>query len=56
MLVLDRKEGERVVIDKGRIYVRVLGVVGRNVRLAFLADKDIEIDREEYFDKKRFKQ
>lgn len=55
MLVLDRKEGERVVIDKGRVYVKVLGVVGKSVRLAFLADKEIEIDREEYFDRKRFK-
>ena len=52
MLVLDRREGQQVVIDNGRIFVKVLGVVGTNVRLAFLADRDVDIDREERFDEK----
>ncbi len=52
MLVLDRREGQQVVIDNGRIFVKVLGVVGTSVRLAFLADRDVDIDREERFDEK----
>lgn len=44
-LVLNRKRGERIVIDD-RIVIEVVECGGR-VTLAFTAPKDVRIDREE---------
>jgi len=46
MLVLSRKEGERVVIGDG-IEVTVLQICGHVVRLGFEADRSVEIRRAE---------
>jgi carbon storage regulator len=48
MLVLSRKEGERVVVG-GRIVVTVVEVHGDRVRLAFDAPPEVPIHREEVF-------
>lgn len=53
MLLLTRKCGEAVVISDN-IEVRVVSVVGGQVKLAFDAPRDIEIMREELIDDPRF--
>jgi carbon storage regulator len=50
MLVLSRKEGQSVMIGEN-IKVTILQIEGRNIRLGFEAPKDIEIHREEIFNK-----
>jgi carbon storage regulator len=46
MLVLSRKVGEEVVIGEG-IRVRVLAIQGNQIRLGFVAPRDVQIHREE---------
>jgi carbon storage regulator len=46
MLVLSRKVGEEIVIGSN-IRVRVLSVQGNQIRLGFVAPRDVEIQREE---------
>jgi carbon storage regulator len=46
MLVLSRRNGERIVID-GRITVTVIGVRGRQVRLGIAAPAEVPVRREE---------
>jgi carbon storage regulator len=46
MLVLSRRNGERIVID-GRITVTVIGVRGRQVRLGIAAPAEVRVWREE---------
>jgi carbon storage regulator len=46
MLVLSRKEGERIVID-GQIVVTVLQVRGNQIRLGIDAPRDVPIRRSE---------
>jgi len=50
MLVLNRKEGEGVIIDDN-IKVTVLKVKGRQVKIGIEAPKDTKIAREEIADK-----
>lgn len=47
MLVLSRLVGQEVVIDGGRIVVKVVEVAGGRVRLGFTAAPDVRIDRRE---------
>jgi carbon storage regulator len=46
MLVLSRKIGEEVVIGED-IRVRVLSIHGNQIRLGFVAPRDVQIHREE---------
>lgn len=46
MLVLSCKKNEGVVIDDGRIIVRVVAILGNKVRLGIEAPKDVPIHRE----------
>ena len=46
-LVITRKIGEVVVINKGEIRIEVVDISGGFVRLAFKAHKEIEIHRGE---------
>jgi carbon storage regulator len=46
MLVLSRKEGERIVID-GQIVVTVVQLRGNQIRLGIEAPKDVAIRRSE---------
>lgn len=50
MLVLSRKEGERLIIDGG-IVVTVLRVAGGGVRLGLEAPPAVRIRREEIIDR-----
>ena len=56
MLIVTRKAGEQVVIDRGTIQIRVLGVDRGKIRLGFTAPKNIDIDREEIYLKKQEQQ
>lgn len=47
MLVLTRRLGERILIDGGRVVVKVLGFHGKSVRLGLDADEDTRILRAE---------
>ncbi len=46
MLVLSRKQGERVAIN-GVLVVEVLGIHGNRVKLGFQGPKDVSVHREE---------
>ncbi len=56
MLVLTRKIGQQVLIDKGIIQVKILGVEGDVISIGFNAPEYIDIDREEVHLKKLAKQ
>jgi carbon storage regulator len=47
MLILSRKQNERIVIDGGRIRVTVVAVRGNQIRLGIEAPKEVAILREE---------
>ena len=47
MLVLLRKVNEGIVIDGGKIVIRVLSIKGRGVRIGIEADKLVHVRREE---------
>lgn len=49
MLVLMRKEGEEVFLDKGTITVKVLKVEENKILLGFQAPNHIDVDRKEIF-------
>jgi carbon storage regulator len=46
MLVLSRKVGEEIVIGDN-IRVRVLSIMGNQIRLGFVAPREVSITREE---------
>jgi len=46
MLVLTRKVGEEIVIGDS-VRVRVLSIHGNQIRLGFVAPRDVQIHREE---------
>ena len=47
MLVLSRKEDERVLIDGGRIIVQVVRIGPNSVKIGFTAPNGVSIHREE---------
>ena len=52
MLVLTRYTGQTIIINNN-IKVTVLDVQGKQVRLGIDAPKEVEIDREEIFERKQ---
>lgn len=46
-LVITRKQGQRIVINRGEVILEVVEIKGKQVRLAFVASKEIHIRREE---------
>lgn len=52
MLVLTRRKGQQIMINKGSIQLKVLKIDGDNIRLGIHAPQGIDIDREEIFLKK----
>src|SRR5262245_35623096 len=54
MLVLSRKVGEEIVIGD-RIRVRVLSIHGNQIRLGFVAPREVQIHRDELLDPNRRK-
>ena len=55
MLVLTRKIGQQILIDKGTIQLKVLKIQNNSISLGFSAPEDIDIDRAEIFRKKKAK-
>ena len=51
MLILTRRIGEAVIIGDNEINFTILGIKGNQVRLGFVASKDISIHRNEIYDK-----
>jgi carbon storage regulator len=47
MLILSRKETERIVIDNGRIVITVVQCKNGKVRLGFEASPEVQVNREE---------
>ena len=52
MLILTRRIGEAVTIGDN-IRVIVLGVKGNQVRLGFEAPREVEVNREEVYERRR---
>lgn len=52
MLVLTRKIGQQILMDKGSIQVKVLKAENGIISLGLQAPKHIDIDREEIYVKK----
>jgi carbon storage regulator len=55
MLVLSRKTDEAIVI-KDKIRITVVGTRGDKVRLGVDAPKDVVVDRQEVFERRRSRQ
>lgn len=53
MLVLTRRAGEQVFINKGQIQIKVLHIRNGNVALGIKAPNQIEVDREEIYYRKQ---
>jgi len=55
MLVLSRKEGERIVVDAGswQVEVQVLRAGNGRVRLGIVAPRNVAVHREEIWDRIR---
>ncbi len=52
MLVLSRTEGQTIVID-GRIRVTIVAILGTKIRVGVDAPRDVVVDREEIWERKR---
>ena len=50
MLILTRKKGERIIIDDD-IEVMIVGIHGTQVRLGITAPQEVEVHREEVYDR-----
>jgi carbon storage regulator len=53
MLILSRRISESLIVGDRAIVIKVLGINGNQVRLGIEADKNIQVDREEVFLRKR---
>ena len=47
MLILTRKPQEGLILDDGRIWIRILEVTGSRVKLGVEASRDVRIVRDE---------
>lgn len=52
MLVLSRKIDESIIIDDGRIIVKVIDIGGGKVRIGIEADRSVKVLRSELLEKK----
>ena len=50
MLVIGRKKDQEIVIDGGRIVVRVVRIIGDKVRLGITAPREMLVNRREVQD------
>lgn len=53
MLVLTRRVGEQIFIDKGQIQIKILFVRNGNIALGIQAPSHIDVDREEIYYRKQ---
>ena len=51
MLVLSREKGEQIIIADRQIVIKVLDIVGDQVRIGIDAPRSIEVHREEIYDR-----
>lgn len=51
MLILTRRIGECLIINDGQIKIYVMGVHGKQVRIGIDAPKEIEVYREEIYER-----
>jgi carbon storage regulator len=51
VLVLSRKTGEKVVVPRHGLEIRVLEIRGNKVRLGITAPRDMEVYREEIWER-----
>jgi carbon storage regulator len=49
MLVLSRRVGEEILIDKGQIHIKVLAERNGTVAIGVLAPAHIDVDRKEVY-------
>jgi len=47
MLILTRKPGESIIMDGGKITIKILSLNGSEISLGCTAPKDVSINREE---------
>jgi carbon storage regulator len=52
VLILTRKVGESILVGE-TIKVTVLGIRGNHVRLGIFAPKEVAVDREEIYERKK---
>lgn len=53
MLVLTRRVGEQIFIDKGQIQIKVLFVRNGNIAIGIHAPPHVDVDREEIYYRKQ---
>lgn len=46
-MVMTRKQGDQIAINRGEVIIEVVEIRGNSVRLAIKANKDIQINRTE---------
>ena len=49
MLVLTRRVGEQIFLNKGQIKVKILFIRNGNVAIGIQAPPDVDVDREEIY-------
>lgn len=53
MLVLSRRIGEQILIDKGQIEIKILYIRNGQIALGIKAPSHIDVDRKEIFTRKK---
>ena len=53
MLVLSRRIGEEIMIDKGQIKIKILTMRNGSVAVGIQAPKQVDVDRKEIFFRKQ---
>ena len=53
MLVLSRRIGEEILIDKGQIKIKILNIRNGSVAVGIQAPKQVDVDRKEIFFRKQ---
>lgn len=53
MLILLRRQGEQVILDKGKIEITVIGTKNDHILLGIKAPPEIGIDRKEIYERKQ---